>query len=353
LLLVLDNCEHVLDACANLVHLLLAASAGLRILATSRHVLGVPGEHLVDMPPLSLPEPDQPRLSAGDAVRYDAIRLFVARAAAVRPDFEITADNYPTVVGICTILEGIPLAIEMAARRMYVLSAREILERLDDRFALLTTGSPYRSARHQTLLAVIDWSFDLCSSQEQLLWTRLSVFSGGFDLTAAEAVGVGETIAREDVVDLVASLVQKSVLTRQDHGARARYQMLDSIRDYGRTRLSRSDEAELRHQHRDWYHRLAARADEEWFGPHQPDWCARLSREHTNLRIALDFCLAEPGEQQVGLAMMTALWRYWIIDGSVSEGHRWLTLALAVAPEPTPLRAKALWITGVDSADQR
>lgn len=346
LLLVLDNCEHVLDACANLVPRLLGASAGLRILATSRHVLGVSGEHLVEVLPLSVPEPDQPRLSAGDADRYDAIRLFAERAAAVRPNFEITADNYPAVAGICTILEGIPLAIEMAARRSHALSAKEILERLDDRFALLTTGSRFPSARHQTLTAAIDWSFDLCTPEEQLLWTRLSVFSGGFDLAAVAAVGASQAITRENVVDLIAGLTLKSLLTKQDAGARTRYHMLDSIRDYGRARLSRSDEAVLRRRHRDWYHRLAAQAEEEWLGPHQPDWCARLSREHANLRIALDFCLAEPGEQQVGLAMVTALWSYWITCGLVSEGHRWLTLALAVATEPTPLRAKALWITG-------
>jgi non-specific serine/threonine protein kinase len=343
LLLVLDNCEHLLDACADLVHQLLGASAGLRVLATSRHLLGVPGEHLVDVPPLSLPEPDRPRLSADG---HDAVRLFAERAAAVRAGFELTDDNYPAVAGICTILEGIPLAIEMAARRMHVLSAGEILSRLDDRFALLTTGGTVAAKRHQTLLATVGWSFDLCSPAEQLLWTRLSVFLCGFDLAAAEMVGAGGTIAPEQVVDLVAGLVQKSVLTRQADDTRTRYQMLDSVRDYGRTRLSHADEVELRGRHRDWYRQLANRFAKEWFGPHQPDWCARLRGEHANLRMALDFCLTEPGSRQAGLAMVTDLWSYWITYGSVGEGYRWLALALAAAPEPTPLRAKALWVRG-------
>jgi predicted ATPase/DNA-binding CsgD family transcriptional regulator len=331
------------------VHLLLGAAPGLRILATSRHVLGVPGEHVVDVPPLSLPEPDVSPLATGDtyhhAESYDAIRLFTERATAVRPGFQITADNYPAVAGICTVLEGVPLAIEMAARRMQALSAEEILSRLDDRFTLLT-GSTVASKRHRSLLATIDWSFDLCSPREQLLWTRLSVFSRGFDLAAAEDVAAGGTIAREHVVDLVAGLVEKSVLARQKYDPDTRYTMLDSVRDYGRARLSREDDAELRRRHRDWYHRLAARFAQEWFGPHQTDWCARLRDEHANLLVALDFCRTEPGTRQAGLAMVTDLWSYWLTHGSVREGHRRLTLALAAAPEQTSLRAKALWLTG-------
>lgn len=346
LLLVLDNCEHVLDACASLVHRLLSRSENLCVLVTSRQQLSVPGEHLIDVPPLPMPAANRSPDDLAEADRYDSIRLFAERAAEVRPNFEITADNYPAVAGICTMLEGIPLAIEMAVQQLRVLSANEILDRLGDRCTLLTANSRIPPARHQTLTAAIDWSFDLCTPAEQLLWTRLSVFSGGFDLAAAEEVGAGRDIARENVVDLVTGLVQKSLLTKQDHDERAWYHMLDSIRHYGRTRLSSPDDAVLRRRHRDLYQLMTAQAEKEWFGPHQRDWCVRLGREHANLRIALDFCLDEPGDHQIGLAMITSLWRYWLITGSVNEAHRWLSLALGVAAEPTPLRAKALWITG-------
>lgn len=342
LLLVMDNCEHLLDACGELVTELLSSCAGLRVLATSRHVLGVPGEHLLGVPPLPLPDRRQPFV---EAVRCDAIRLFAERAGAVVPRFEVTVDNQPAVAAICGLLEGIPLAIELAARRLQVLSPKEILDRLNDRLTLLTGGSRTALTRHQTLAATIDWSFDLCTTGEQALWTRLSVFPGDCDLEAVEAVCSGNGIAREDVFNLVTGLVHKSLLTKEDHNSRTRYQMLDTIRDYGRQRLSRSDKTALRRRHRDHYHRLAAQAEAEWLGPHQPSWCERLRRERANLRSALDFCLVEPGEEHVGLAMVTVLWSYWITNGSLSEGHRWFELALGVAHEPTPLRAKALWIT--------
>ena len=345
MLLVLDNCEHLLAPCARLVGELLAASAELRILTTSRHVLAVPGEHLLPVPPLPVPSPDQSPSSV-DAERCDAMHLFVERATAVLPDFKVTDDNYPVLAGICHLLDGIPLAIELAARRLPVLTEKEILDRLGDRFNLLTSGGRVATTRHQTLLATIDWSFDLCTPEEQTLWTRLSVFSGGCDLDAAEAVCAGEGIAREDVLDLVAGLVDKSLLTKEEHDGRTHYRMLHSIRAYGRARMPGAEETMTRRRHRDYYHRMAVRADAEWLGPHQPIWCERLRAEHANLRVALDFCLVEAGEKQIGLAMVSLLGSYWVTCGILSEGHRWFELLLKVADEPTPLRAKALWIVG-------
>ncbi|WP_052407651.1 ATP-binding protein [Allokutzneria albata] len=345
MLLVLDNCEHLLDACARLAGELLTASAGLRILATSRHVLAVPGEHVLPVLPLAVPSPDQP-LSSADAEQYDAVRLFVERATAVLPDFKVTDDNYPVLAGICHLLDGIPLAIELAAGRLPVLAEKEILDRLGDRFHLLTGGRRVAETRHQTLQATIDWSFDLCAPEEQALWTRLSVFSGGCDLDAAEAVCAGRGIARENVLDLMAELVDKSLLIKEEHDGRTYYRMLHSIRDYGRTRLPVQDGTVMRRRHRDYYHRMAALADADWLGPRQSSWCERLRAEHANLRAALDFCLAEPGEKHVGLVMVTLLGSYWVTCGFLSEGHRWVELFLALADEPTPLRAKALWIAG-------
>ncbi|MFB9909120.1 LuxR C-terminal-related transcriptional regulator [Allokutzneria oryzae] len=345
ILLVLDNCEHLLDACSRLAGELLAVSAGLRILATSRQVLAVQGEHLLIVPPLPTPAPDHSP-AAADIDRYDAVRLFVERAAAVLPEFRVTDDNSAVLAGICHLLDGIPLAIELAARRLQVLSEKEILIRLGDRFNLLSGGRRAAPSRHQTLQAAIDWSFDLCTPEERTLWTRLSVFTGGCDLDAAEAVCAGRGIDREDVLNLVAGLVDKSLLAKEEHDGRSYFRMLHTIRDYGRTRLPASEEAMMRRRHRDYYHRLAVRAEADWLGPRQPSWCERLRAEHANLRVALDYCLVEPGEKQIGLAMVTLLWSYWVTYGFISEGRRWFELLLALATEPTPLRAKALWITG-------
>jgi predicted ATPase len=214
LLLVLDNCEHLPDACAVLAAKLLSQAEGLRILATSRQLLNVDGEQVLEVPPLSVPDSDW--LSAATSlIEYEAVRLFAERAAAVVPGFAITAGNGAVVARLCQELDGIPLAIELAAVRLRVLSAEQILDRLDDRFRLLTKGSRAALERHQTLRAAIEWSYDLCSPQEQILWARLSVFSGGFDLRAVERTCVDEDIALQDVFELVTGLVDKSVLARE------------------------------------------------------------------------------------------------------------------------------------------
>jgi predicted ATPase len=328
LLLVLDNCEHVLDWCAVLAARLLSETAGLRILATSRQLLSVEGEQVLEVPPLSVPHPD--RLSAaGSLIEYEAVRLFAERAAAVVPGFAVTAGNGAVVARLCQELDGIPLAIELAAVRLRVLSAEQILERLDDRYRLLTGGSRTALPRHQTLRAAIEWSYDHCSPSEQILWVRLSVFSGGFDLETAEEVCAGEDIAQQDVFELVTGLVDKSILAREEHGSRVRYRLLETIRQYGQLRLTESGQEEsLRRRHRDYYHQLALRADAAVMSPRQTQWLLHLRPDLPNIRVALELCLTEPGQAQAGLQIASALQYYWLFYGLLREARQWLARGL-------------------------
>ncbi|GAA3434905.1 LuxR family transcriptional regulator [Kutzneria kofuensis] len=347
LLLVLDNCEHLVDRCGGLAADLLAVAPGLRILATSRHALSTLGEHVLAVPPLPLPDlaPERPR-QPGTLVGNEAIRLFTERAVAVWPDFAITAGNHTTIARICRRLDGLPLAIELAAARLRVLSPEQILHRLDDRFRLLRAGCRAVLPRHRTLQAVVDWSYHLCSPLEQMLWARVSVFAGGFDLDAAEEVCAGDDIARDRVLDLVTGLVDKSILIRenQDHGHRVRYRLLDTIAHYGHDALKATgQEAVLRRRHRDYYLALAERGEAEWFGPTQLEVLARTRCEHANLRLALGFCLAVPGESENGLRLAAALHFYWHC-GFLSEGRHWLDRALAMHVKPDRGWATALWI---------
>jgi predicted ATPase len=307
LLLVLDNCEHLPDACAVLATKLLSKTEGLRILATSRQLLNVQGERVLEVPPLSVPDHDW--LSAGvSLIECEAVRLFAERAATVVPGFAVTGGNGAVVARLCQGLDGIPLAIELAAVRLRALSAEQILERLDDRYRLLTGGSQTGRECHQTLRAAIDWSYGLCSAQEQILWGRLSVFSGGFDLEAVEHICADEDIAQDDVCDLVTGLVGKSIVAREEHGSRVRYRLLETIRQYGRTRLIESgQEKPLRRRHRDYYHSLALRADAAVMSSGQTEWLQRLRPDLPNIRVALDFCLTEPGQAQAGLQIAGAL----------------------------------------------
>ena len=237
LLLVLDNCEHVVEDCAVLVGRLLRSCPDLRVLATSRAPLATAGETVVHVPPLGLPELGRPLHPEGFA-QYDALELLVNRGRAALPSFTVTQQNCADIVELCRGLEGIPLALELAAVRLRVLSPAEIVNRLDVRYGLLTGGDRAAPRRQQTLRASMDWSFDLCSPGEQLLWTRLAVFSGGFELDAVEGVcSDSELLHREAILDVVASLVDKSVLLREDAGTQIRYRMLETIRQYGRERL--------------------------------------------------------------------------------------------------------------------
>jgi predicted ATPase/DNA-binding CsgD family transcriptional regulator len=341
LLVVLDNCEHLTDACAVLAGKLLAAAPDLRIIATSRHVLGVEGEQILVVPPLSTPDAE---VGAGDAAHYDSVSLFLDRAAAVAPDFELADGNRNAVVELCRRLDGIPLAIELAAVWLRTLSPVQILERLEDRFRLLTTGRRGAPARQQALAATIGWSYELCSPAEQLLWARLSIFSGGFDLEAAENVCSGEEISREEVLNLVASLVNKSILARiqaTEHTT-AWYQMLETVRQYGAERLDEGERRALQVRHRDHYRSLAQQYDDESFGPHQADWFIRLRREQGNVRAALEFCLTDRSEAAAAFEIAAPTWNFWFA-GFLREGYRYLLQALDLATEQTRSRAYALW----------
>ncbi|GAA3152806.1 ATP-binding protein [Nonomuraea roseoviolacea] len=339
LLILLDNCEHLLDACARLAHELLRASPGLRILSTSREQLGVYGEHVLAVPPLSVPteSPESVTVSA-------AVALFADRAASVVPGFAVTPDNAAVLGRLCQRLEGIPLAIELAAVRMRVMSPQHLLDRLDDRFQLLSGGPRTMPHRQQTLRALLDWSRDLCSPQERTLWARLSVFYGSFEMEAVEEVCSLDGLPRECILDLLIQLVDKSILIR-DEGSPDRYRLLETMRQYGAEMLSCSGEATaMRRRHRDYYERLAVWAEAEWFGAQQLDCTERLWREHANLRAALDFCRTEPGEAETGLRMAAALRMYWLGSGLIREGRGWLDRLLPLHTESTPARAKALWL---------
>ncbi len=348
LLLVLDNCEHLVDGIAGLVGELLAAAPGLRVLATSRQSLGATGEHLLEVPPMPVPDSGRPTTPRG-AARHDAVRLFAERAAVAQPGFTLNAGNGATVAQICQRLDGIPLAIELVALRVRGMPVTEILSGLDDYLEFLTTGSGNAVPRLQPLRAAVDWSFALCSPLEQQLWARVSVFAGAFDIDAAESVCCGQGLPREDVFDLVAALVDKSVLTRthDDTDTVVRYRMLEPLRYYGKEQLDSSLHLKaVRVRHRDHYRDLVTRSEQEWLGPNESAWFARLRREHANLRAALEFCLTQPGQARAGLQITTALWHYWIRSCTHTEGRYWLDQALRLDVEPSTHRAKALGVNG-------
>ncbi|MEV0387969.1 LuxR C-terminal-related transcriptional regulator [Nonomuraea sp. NPDC050643] len=345
MLLILDNCEHVLDACAVLADRLLRAAPEVRVLATSRQALGIGGEHAVPVPPLPLPDDCEANAPSPDALMQgEAVRLFAERARAVVPDFAVTEDNRDVICRIVRRLDGLPLGIELAAVRLRALSAQQLLDRLDDRFRLLTAGSRAVLPRHQTLRALIDWSYGLCSEEERLLWGRVSVFAGGLDLEAAEEVCSGGGIARRDVIDLVIGLVDKCVLIREEQQETVRYRMLETLREYGAERLEACGERPaLRDRHRGYYRDLAGQARAEVFGPGQVAWFRRLQAEHANLRMALESCFATPGGAADGLSMATDLLYHWITSYYLGEGRAWLERGLAADPEPGAVRARALW----------
>ncbi|MFE2726222.1 ATP-binding protein [Kitasatospora sp. NPDC059327] len=349
-LIVLDGCEHLVHACAELADALLRALPGLRVLATSRATLRAPGEHLLVLAPL----PVDP---VGPGALPDAVRLFADRARAVLPSFEITTASAEGIAQLCRRLDGIPLAVELAAGRLRALSVEQIDARLNDRFRLLTGGARTALPRHQTLRTTIGWSHELCTEQERLLWARLSVFAGSFDLEAAEFVCAGAGIEPDDLLDLLSELIDKSVVLRGEApaGQRAedggtggvRFRLLDTLREYGLQWLrATGEEHRLRRRHRDWYLGVATWGEVEWFGPRQAETAERTELAHPNLRAALEFCLAEPGEEQLALLLAGTLWFYWVGCGHLGEGRHWLDRALALDPEPTEARAKALWVTG-------
>ncbi|MDH6292424.1 protein kinase domain-containing protein [Rhodococcus opacus] len=328
LLLVLDNCEHLVESVAVLAETLLQWCPDLKLLATSREPLGTHGEVVMRVPPLTMPSEARPSSIHG-LPTYESVSLFVERATSAVPDFQLIEQNEAAVAEICRHLDGLPLAIELAAVRLRAMSVQQILDRLADRYQLLTAGSRVTPTRQQTLRWCIDWSYELCNQEEKHLWALLSVFSGGFELDAVEGI-CGEDFESAELFNVVASLVDKSILIREEPGTIVRYRLLETIRDYGQEKSrAAGDFAEHRLRHRDWYQQLVIRAEADWVGPRQLEWITRLDREHANLREALTFSLDEQPETDAGVRMAAALFPYWLSRGHLSEGRLWLDRALA------------------------
>ena len=319
LLFILDNCEHVVHASADIAKQLLQAGAGVKILASSRDVLQVAGESVYQVPTLSVPGPNEP---PAQLLRHEAVRLFVDRALASQPAFEITASNAAAVAGICSRLDGIPLAIELAAARTRALSVEAIAARLDDRFRLLVSGDQTVLPRQRTLRALIDWSHDLLPEAERLLFRRLAVFAGGFALEAAEEVGAGDGLDGADVLDLLSHLVEKSLVIMELGGQR--YRMLDTVRHYAQERLHASrDGAGSQARHFAHYLRVAEQARAGLVGPEQATWLTRLDHERENLLAAHARCDgADSAACEMGLRLVYALRPYWLNRGLLALGFR-------------------------------
>lgn len=340
LLLVLDNCEHVLDSCAVLAETLLRRVPGLRIVATSRQALGVAGERALLVPPLAVPDAGQHPPSPEALVGYDAVALFVERARACAPSFGLTADNTEAVSRLVVRLDGIPLALELAAARLRALSPEQIVSRLDEGYRLLNSGSRTGPAHQRGLRALIDWSFELCTREERALWARLSVFPWDLDVDAAEAICAGDAIAPESVLDALAGLVDKSILIAADDSVRVRYRLPETLREYGRSWLAQWGEQEtFQRRHYDYYRGLASQAGQEWFGRQQLQWANWLHREHLNVLAALDYGQAELRAAGAGLEVLPALSIYWSLAGPLAEWRRVLERALAAHSEPSRARA--------------
>ncbi|MEV4014237.1 AAA family ATPase [Nonomuraea angiospora] len=360
MLLVLDNCEHLDVRCAHFVERLLHATPRLQVMVTSRHSLGVNGEQVLPVPPLSVPGPVPglhevqagpalheearagpltPGRTVREVARHDSVRLFVERAAHVVPGFSLNAGNLACVVRLVRRLEGIPLAIELAAARLRTLSLEELAYELDQRFDVLAAGGPMALPRHQTLRATIQWSFQLCAPEERRLWARLSMFAGGIDLDTAETVCSGEGIDPADVLDLLAGLVDKSVLCRGGLG----FRMLESLRAYGCEQLTPAERQWLRRRFVGHYRELTETHRTDQLVPDQLDRYLALRQELPNIRVALQACLNEPALAPLGLGTASALWCFWVLAGALTEGRYWLERGLELVPEPGRARATALW----------
>jgi predicted ATPase/DNA-binding SARP family transcriptional activator len=369
LLLILDNCEHLIEACARLADALLHACPHLRILASSREGLGIDGETSYRVPPLAVPEAGE--LPAVEALaQFEAVRLFVERASAASPGFQLTPANAPAIAQVCQRLDGIPLALELAAARVKLLRVEEIALRLDDRFRLLTGGSRLALPRYQTLRASIDWSYDLLSEAERLLLQRLSVFAGGWVLEAAEKVGCGEEVESFEVLDLLGQLVNKSlVIVEAEMGHETRYRMLETIRQYAHEKLVESGEAEsVCDRHLEYYVALAERVENKIRGLDQAVILNHLENELGNIRLAFEWCTSLPKDKaragwltEQGLRLGAALLWFWHCHGRHDEGYKWLISLLAReteqgaipdimdeahSPAKAMVRAKALWVAG-------
>ncbi|WLW57522.1 ATP-binding protein [Streptomyces sp. YU58] len=352
-LLVLDTCEHLVEDCQELVATLLTAAPGLRVLATSRSTLGMPREEVLTLEPLPVPESD-------DDDTADALVLLAERAAKAVPGFTLSVSDLVEAARLCRRLEGLPLALELAAARLGELSLAELNQRLDDRYAVLgnTEYLDYEAEPpwHQALRTAIGWSHQLCTPAERLLWARLSVFAGSFDAETARQVCADEHLPAEQIPRLLGTLAEKSILIWQPAGNGDRHRMLDTIREYGAHWLrGLGEEDARRRRHRDHYLTLARRGDAAWIGPDQFAWYDRMTAEHDNLRAALDYSLTErepepesepAGQGHAALELAAALWFFWYACGFLKEGRLYLDRALAADTAPSRARAKALYACG-------
>jgi len=348
-LLILDNCEHVHDAAAVLAGTLLRACPDVRILATSRQALGVTGEVVVDVPGLSLPEEGD--ASPETLLRSDAVALFVERAGAVQRGFAVDAGNAPAILSICTRLDGIPLALELAAVRLNSLGLDALDRGLGARLGALGTGDRSLSLRQQTLEGAIDWSYQLLSEPEQSLWARLSIFAGGFELDAAQAVCASDGLDAASIPGLVGSLVEKSVLKRRDGDGADRFRLLEPTRQFGRERLREAgEETILRRRHRDWIIELARVAGAS--DARQVESFERIRVERANVWSALDFCLSDPAEAESGSTICQGLWPYWASQGPATEVRSLYADLIDRLPGRSRSRGQLLWISSFAAASQ-
>jgi predicted ATPase/DNA-binding SARP family transcriptional activator len=356
LLLVLDNCEHLLEESAQAAAHLLRNCGEVRILATSREPLGVTGETVWRVPALAVPDREHLPQGQSTLVRvltgYESVQLFVERARAVQKGFALSGGNAPAVARVCQQLEGIPLALELAAARVRVMTVEQIASRLDNHLGLLTGGSRAAQARQQTLRATLDWSYALLGEAERALLRRLSVFAGGADLEAAEQVCAGAGIEEREVLDLLTSMVDKSLVVFEEREADegGRYRLLEMVRQYAAEALQNSGEAAMIHRrHRDYFLMLAEEGEKQLRGAAQKKWLIRLDRERENFRGALAWCDLDPDSVEDGLRLAVALWRFWDMWGPYREGRACLTAALQRegAEDLPQLRARALNGAGV------
>jgi predicted ATPase len=334
LLLILDNCEHLVEACAKFADDVLHGSRATRILATSREPLGIAGESIYHVPSLQTPSPKE-RINIEQFEQYAAVRLFIDRAKQSLSTFRVTNINAPAVAQICYRLDGIPLAIELAAARVKALSVEKIADRLDDRFRLLTGGSRTALPRQQTLRSMIDWSHGLLSEPEQILFRRLAVFAGGWILEGAEEVCSGDGLEPADILDLSINLVDKSLVVKDEGSEELRFHMLETIRQYAMEKLEVSDETEvLRRMHARYFSNLAEEARRHTWKPDQAVWLNRLEEERDNLHDALRWP-AVHDQEETFLRLAANLWRFWWMRGPISEGRAWLDRAVEICEANT------------------
>jgi len=352
LLLVLDNAEHVLAACAALVDAILRHGPHVRVLCTSREALGSGGEIRFRVPSLSLPDPRRDATPERLA-QNDSARLFVERAQSSVPHFAVTADNAAALASICAKLDGIPLAIELAAARVRSMPVEEVSRRLDQRLRLLTGGSRTALPRHQTLRSLIDWSYDLLDEHERTLLCRLAVFAGGAAVVAAIEVCGSEGIEEWKALDLVTSLADKSLVQIEESSSASRFRMLETVRQYAKEKQPDADAPRWRDWHLAYFTRIAEEAGAHLSGADQQAWFNRLDQEHDNLRLALTWASAGHGDPVSGLVLAGALWRFWSVRGYPTEGRNWYAAVLAATPDaPAAARASAQSGAGVLAREQ-